>query len=421
MKRAVSLILALITAAAMMPGAYAAGAAEPKDSEWLDTPFIAYICPTDGESSIYIMPSAGAKTGSLGEICIGTEVMIIAEKNGDYYFRDSEGNSGWNRKKYFSEDCPEMPVPVEINQDPRVVYPKAKAYFAEPFEVKVKPSGGEKSIYIMPGSSGAGKSLGEIQKDTVVLVLAESNERYLFQTGKGIIGWNRKVYFSSPLSAAGQSTAAPSLTGGDLNKLLASLAPGDTFYFGQYEQDGLFYNGKEPILWRVLGDENGKKTVISEYCLDYMRYLSGDAEVVWRDSAVREFLNGDFLDTAFTAEEKKHITVTELENSSEAYFGTDGGGKTLDAVFCLNCPETERYFPEQSVRIAKATAYAESKWGIDGWDEEGVYWLLRSPAEVCSDGGFLGNGGVLDDGLIGIRALKAFIRPAMVIQAEPKA
>lgn len=47
---------------------------------------------------------------------------------------------------------------------------------------------------------------------------------------------------------------------------------GQTFYFGNYEQDGNLRNGDEPILWRVYSVDYGSRTVraVSEYGLDSM-------------------------------------------------------------------------------------------------------------------------------------------------------
>lgn len=51
-----------------------------------------------------------------------------------------------------------------------------------------------------------------------------------------------------------------------------NLKVGDQIEFGSYEQDNDTDNGAEPILWDVIGQNNGRYLLISHYVLDYMAY-----------------------------------------------------------------------------------------------------------------------------------------------------
>ena len=81
---------------------------------------------------------------------------------------------------------------------------------------------------------------------------------------------------------------------------------GQTFYFGNYEQDGNLRNGDEPILWRVYSVDYGSRTVraVSEYGLDSMVYNRSTSTTSWHNSTIRSWLNSTFLSAAFTSAEQ---------------------------------------------------------------------------------------------------------------------
>jgi hypothetical protein len=190
---------------------------------------------------------------------------------------------------------------------------------------------------------------------------------------------------------------------------LVSVGVGDVITFGQYEQDANSSNGKEDIEWLVLDREEDKILVISQYCLtcdryDYATAVSAD----WESCALRAWLNDDFLNTAFSADERSCIVSVELENADNAVYGTEGGNNTTDLVFLLSTGEAERYFSSKDARRAEGTPYAKSQGiyvntsasgvdvnqHIDGSGYGYSWWWLRTPggsasevACVLSDGG----------------------------------
>ena len=83
--------------------------------------------------------------------------------------------------------------------------------------------------------------------------------------------------------------------------------PGDIITFGSYEQDNDLSNGKEPIEWVVLENNEDNVKVISKYILDAVPYHQYNEEVQWKDSTIHEWLNNEFYNAAFSDEEKKKI------------------------------------------------------------------------------------------------------------------
>ena len=51
--------------------------------------------------------------------------------------------------------------------------------------------------------------------------------------------------------------------------------------FGSYEQDGNTKNGKEPIEWEVLGENDNGILVVSRYILDCQPYNKKSTGVFW--------------------------------------------------------------------------------------------------------------------------------------------
>lgn len=186
--------------------------------------------------------------------------------------------------------------------------------------------------------------------------------------------------------------------------------PGDIIKFGTYEQDNNSSNGKEDILWRVLAIENGKALVISEYCLDVSLYnITVDTwyvAVTWEICSLRNWLNNDFYNTAFTSNERSRIATTTIINADtkgeysalkSGVFITPGGNNTQDKVFILSIDEANKYFKSDSERVAKNTDFAVAK-GIYKSNKSGFWWL-RSPgyygnyASVVDSAGFVHKGG----------------------------
>ena len=125
---------------------------------------------------------------------------------------------------------------------------------------------------------------------------------------------------------------------------------GDIIKFGQYEQDGNLENGKEEIEWQVLKVESGKVLVVSKYALDCKPYHTKFTGVCWEYCSLRKWLNNDFKNAAFTAEEQTKIPTVTIENKDNPNpeYEIVGGKNTNDQIFCLSLEEIESYFGNYS-------------------------------------------------------------------------
>ena len=177
------------------------------------------------------------------------------------------------------------------------------------------------------------------------------------------------------------STAAPVETTNFAEKA------GDIITFGSYEQDNNLENGAEPIEWLVLDIQDGRALVISKYALDTQPIHNTHEEATWETCDLRTWLNGEFMDIAFTEAEQEMIpTVTVVahkdRDAQQADYpkDIDPGNDTEDQVFILSSLEAYHYFNGAGARRCKATEYAIAKgaWVHDGETE---YLSLPSPKQ----------------------------------------
>ena len=122
---------------------------------------------------------------------------------------------------------------------------------------------------------------------------------------------------------------------------------GDVILFGKYQQDAYdeeILSVKRDIEWEILSVEEGRILVISKYALDTKPYNNEDKKVSWETCTLRNWLNNDFYNNAFSNEEKKEILSVTLDNKANTFYGTTGGNNTTDKVFCLSIEEAEKYF-----------------------------------------------------------------------------
>ena len=71
---------------------------------------------------------------------------------------------------------------------------------------------------------------------------------------------------------------------------------------------------KKPIKWIILKKEKNKALLLSAFGIDAKPYNEEYEDVTWETCTLRKWLNEDFLDAAFTEEEKKRICLTKVKN-----------------------------------------------------------------------------------------------------------
>ncbi|MDR2196711.1 MAG: DUF6273 domain-containing protein [Coriobacteriales bacterium] len=134
---------------------------------------------------------------------------------------------------------------------------------------------------------------------------------------------------------------------------LENPSVGDTVYFGD-------------TYWQVLDVQNGRALLITQDILERRPYDDEYVDTTWEACSLRAYLNGDFLNAHFSADEEGRIALTKLVNADNPEYGTPGGNETQDRVFLLSIEEAQDYFSSDAARQAKQEGRA-------------YFWCLRSP------------------------------------------
>lgn len=165
---------------------------------------------------------------------------------------------------------------------------------------------------------------------------------------------------------------------------------GKTIIFGTYP----YVKGGQtaPIEWNVLDVQGNKVLVISKYALDCQQYNTSYMHVTWETCTLRTWLNGTFLNSAFSSSEHAAIVQTTVTADENPKYDTDPGSATTDKVFLLSIDEVNKYFSSDSARQCRPTAYAVANGTYKG-DNGNCWWWLRSPGFDQDRAPYVLNGG----------------------------
>lgn len=167
-----------------------------------------------------------------------------------------------------------------------------------------------------------------------------------------------------------------------------------------YYTNNVYWFRYETIEWRVLENKNGTAFLFSNRILDGQQFYRGmDARTIggatiypnnYKESDLRTWLNGTFLQTAFDTAAGKIIKTSTLDNSA-ASAGMDSGNyfceSTQDKIFPLSLSEAtsaDYGFATDTktsdpARILPATDYASCQ-GVFSMFPGAIWWWMRTPA-----------------------------------------
>ncbi|MBQ7958064.1 MAG: glycoside hydrolase family 5 protein [Clostridia bacterium] len=163
-----------------------------------------------------------------------------------------------------------------------------------------------------------------------------------------------------------------------------STTAGDTYQDNNgYECGKVYWFKFEPLKWRIVDEKTGYSYALCESIIDSQPfqnkiYYDGwkyfadeqyyDCSNYYVVSDVREMLNNEFLDCAFTTEEKENL---------DFYYMDDLWAPFEDRVFLPSVNEVKNL----EDRIATGTDYAKCQGlFVDGGNS---YWYLRTPGDNC--------------------------------------
>ena len=142
---------------------------------------------------------------------------------------------------------------------------------------------------------------------------------------------------------------------------LGTCLPGDVVVYGSYPRCG---SDPGPVEWQVLSREGSAVRLISRYALDAMQWHETHEPAAWESCSLREWLNGEFLDTAFSEEELAHLAAVNAG--------------CPDRATLLNETELRRYFPRRNLSRCFPTVLAIQRGRILRRYLGPCWWWLRS-------------------------------------------
>lgn len=202
---------------------------------------------------------------------------------------------------------------------------------------------------------------------------------------------------------------------------------GNYITFGAYPQKEHGAD-KTPIEWLVLDYDEATHTslLVSRYNLDSHAFRDTDGDNMWENSIVRTWLNGEFYQRVFSAEEQATIPDTPVDNGAAqgyAEWNPTDGTNTTDKVFLLSCAEAARYFglseweDSEKPRSSRTDYTGINKRGSYQTAEKKVSssWMLRSPGRDEDGIAVVGESGYLTS----YRAIDCHdVRPAIRVDTE---
>ncbi len=285
---------------------------------WLNEEFYDRSFDADEKSMIIGSPLIEADPEQNGETeFVSDKVFLISQEEAE---------------NYFSSD--EQRICSLIAFDPR---DKSQVYFFEDMEWLLSSVSGENINYV--------SKTGEILSDNV-----------------------HKNYGIRPALRIDLSKTEWIDVPAEKNREIYHLNIRDPFTFGHYEQDDNLYNGSEPLEWLVLDKKGDKVLLISKYTPDVKPWNESieTNDLDWSESSLQHWLNSEFLQNAFTAEEQQRI-VSEPKNKDWG----DG------PVSMLSSAQVRKYFPLITQRVCYTTQYARTHGAYQG----SLYalWWTRDP------------------------------------------
>ena len=196
----------------------------------------------------------------------------------------------------------------------------------------------------------------------------------------------------------------------------SEIKKGRSIKFGTYLQD--YSSKRTSIEWGVLDTKEGKALLISKYALECKPYNEIEEGVTWENCSLRNWLNDDFINNAFSTDEQDIIQRTNVTADWNPEFNTDPGNDTYDKVFLFSINEANEYFAAYKGGECKLTNYAslqgDSKKSSDGK----CWWWLRSPGSDSDSAAYVYGEGVVYSGGSSVSNNGVGVRPAMWIDIE---
>ena len=198
------------------------------------------------------------------------------------------------------------------------------------------------------------------------------------------------------------------------------FSAGTYLAFGSYPQTKTG-NDDTPIEWLILESDGETALLISRYALDCKLYNEKKEDTTWETCTLRGWLNNEFFNKAFSAEEKQSILQSDVSADKNPEYSTNPGNATKDKVFLLSVVEANKFFKSKDARKCAPTDYAiqQGAYTSDSSKVEGrkaCWWWLRSPGSDSDFAAFVTYGGSISDRGTRVNFSYSAVRPCVRVR-----
>ncbi len=193
------------------------------------------------------------------------------------------------------------------------------------------------------------------------------------------------------------------------------------------------YFAYAPVKWRILKISGTKAVLLADRMPDTCPFHDKDESVNWSKSHLRQWLNEEFYNRAFSNEERMAIETTNVKNPASPHYGTNCGPDTQDHVFILSNDEV---FASQlasdygfyagsgiddSARRFRSTLYAKCRgawWSSVESYRGNSFWFMRTSGYTSSSITYVCDFGYLYNQGTAVTCDDAAVLPAITIDLE---
>lgn len=218
------------------------------------------------------------------------------------------------------------------------------------------------------------------------------------------------------------------------------VAREDVEYPANWENNQNYrYFKYEPVKWRVLNVDGDKALLVADKALDLKPYHNTYTDVTWETCSLRSWLNNEFINSAFLANEQNAIPSVTVKaedairpETDEDDNKVDGGKDTTDKIFILSFSEISGKYGFRTVddlnsygdydeaKKCDMTNYAHIFTTSSTEEKEDCYWWIRNPGDYSYQAVISGeNGRVLGYGN-GVNSSQPAVRPALYLNLSNK-
>lgn len=245
----------------------------------------------------------------------------------------------------------------------------------------------------------------EAQKIAITKAVNKLNDDYLLELSwaERAVEWIVPVLWNHKAIMECGEFAAPK-----------KLSVGQKVFLGKFSYDAW----EEKFLeWEILNINKDGALLWSTKCIDTFQFSEGRTNFGWHKSYIRNWLNNDFMKTAFSEEEQLFIQKVKLESNINPTSMMKQMVETIDQIFILDLADFEKYNINCSCLKSKATPYAKRK-GINCLAQLDAQYWLRSPGNTMNTQMFVDEYGKCDVYGNYVHATGKGVRPALWVDSK---